>query len=128
MTENRIVTIDVSGADLKRALEAGLARLPNPSGGFPQVSGLTLEADARRPPGQRILSIQVGDAPLEDERIYRVATNDFLARGGDGYAPFRDAPPLLPAADSPLLAAEVIDYIKSQGTIRTSAQGRVVLR
>jgi 2',3'-cyclic-nucleotide 2'-phosphodiesterase (5'-nucleotidase family) len=125
---NRIVTIDVTGADLKRALEAGLARLPSPSGGFPQVSGLTLEADARRPPGERILWIKVGDAPLDDERTYRVATNDFLARGGDAYATFRDADPLLPVADSPLLATEVIDYIKSLGSIRTGAEGRVVLR
>jgi 5'-nucleotidase/UDP-sugar diphosphatase len=125
---NRIVTIEVTGADLKRALENGLAQLPNSGGRFPQVSGLTIEADVRRPPGERILSIKVGDAPLDDKRSYRVATNDFLARGGDGYATFRDAHPLLPPADSPLMAAEVIDYIKSLGTIRTGVQGRIVVR
>ena len=79
--DNRVVTIDISGADLKGAIENGLSQLPNPSGRFPQVSGLEIEADASRPPGSRILSIRVGNAPLEESKTYSVATNDFLARG-----------------------------------------------
>src|SRR5215472_6783564 len=39
--DNRVVAIDISGADLRRALENGLSQLPNPSGRFPQISGLT---------------------------------------------------------------------------------------
>ena len=88
---NRVVTLDITGAELKRALENGLTLLPNAAGRFPQVSGLTIEADAKRPAGSRIVSIKVGDAPLDEGKIYRVATNDFLARGGDGYTAFRDA-------------------------------------
>ncbi len=125
---NRVVTLDISGADLRRAIENGLAQLPNASGRFPQVSGLTIEADASRPAGARVMSIRVGNAPLEDSRIYRVATNDFLARGGDGYSMFRDAKQLLPASDSPLLANEVMDYVKSLGTIGTGVEGRIVLK
>ena len=52
---------------------------------MPQVSGLTIEADLSRPAGSRIVSIKVGGAPLSETRTYRVATNDFMARGGDGY-------------------------------------------
>ncbi len=74
--------------------------MPHSSGGFPQVSGLTVEADASRPPGSRILSVKVGAAPLDESKTYRVATNDYLARGGDGY-PFEDAKPLLPPEDFP---------------------------
>ena len=125
---NRVVTIDISGAELRRALENGLSLLPNPSGRFPQVSGLTIEADARRPAGSRIVSVKVGDAPLDEGRSYRVATNDFLLRGGDGYTAFRDGKLLLPADDSPLLSNDVIDYIVKLGTVRTGVQGRIVLR
>ena len=46
---NRVVTLQVNGAQIKAAIENGLSRLPMPSGGFPQVSGLTVEADASRP-------------------------------------------------------------------------------
>ena len=40
----------------------------------------------------------------------------------------RDAKPVLPPADSPTVAYEVIDYIKSIGTIRTGVDGRIVLK
>ena len=102
--------------------------MPSPAGGFPQVSGLTIEADPSRPPGSRVLSIKVGNAPLDENRMYRVATNDFLARGGDGYTMFRDATPVLPAADLPLLSTDVMDYIKEVGTVRMKVGGRIVLK
>ena len=95
---------------------------------FPQVSGLAIEADASRPAGNRIVSIRVGDAPLDERKIYRLATNDFMARGGDGYSVFRDAKPLLSALDAPLLSNAVIAHIKALGTVRTGADGRIVLR
>ena len=125
---NRLVTIDISGRDLKAAIENGLSQLPNPAGRFPQVSGLEIEADAGRPPGNRVLSIRVGDAPLDDGKSYSVATNDFIARGGDGYTMFRDAKPLLHASDSPLMANEVIDYVEHIGTVRSAGGGRIVLK
>jgi 5'-nucleotidase / UDP-sugar diphosphatase len=123
---NRIVTFEISGAELKRAIENGLAQWPRPGGRFPQVSGLAVEADASRPTGSRILSIKVANAPLDETRTYRVATNDFMARGGDGYTVFRDAKPLLPIADAPLVVSEVMNYIASLGTIRTGIEGRIV--
>jgi 5'-nucleotidase/UDP-sugar diphosphatase len=125
---NRLITLDVEGAVLKAALENGLARLPNPSGRFPQVSGLTVEADVSRPPGSRILSVKVGDAPLDLNRTYTFATNEFVARGGDDYTMLRDIEPVLPVADSPALAYEVIDYIVSVGTVRSAPEGRIVLK
>ena len=120
--------LDIGGAALKAAIENGLSRLPNPSGRFPQVSGLTIEADISRPPGSRVISVKVGDAPLDPARTYTLATNDFMARGGDDYTSFRDIEPVLPVADSPTLAYEVIDYIVSVGTVRTGVEGRIVVK
>ena len=125
---NRLVTLDMSGGALRAAIENGLSKLPSPSGRFPQVSGLEIEADVSRPAGNRILSIKVGGAPLDTSKTYSVATNDFMARGGDDYIAFRDAKLVLPPNDSPMLAYEVIDYIKSIGTIRTGVDGRIVLK
>jgi 2',3'-cyclic-nucleotide 2'-phosphodiesterase (5'-nucleotidase family) len=125
---NRAVTLDVTGAVLKAAIENGLSELPQPSGRFPQVSGLTVEADVSRPPGSRVTAIKVGDAPLDERATYRLATNNFLARGGDGYDMLRDAKPLLPIDDAPLMATEVMDYIKHTGTLRTPVQKRIVVK
>jgi 2',3'-cyclic-nucleotide 2'-phosphodiesterase (5'-nucleotidase family) len=125
---NRVVVIEITGAALRQAIENGLSQLPNGSGRFPQVSGMTIEADPSRPVGSRVISVKVGDAPLDDAKRYRVATNDFMARGGDGYEMFANAPRLLPDVDSPLLANEVMDYIRNAGTIRTTVAARIVLR
>ena len=86
-----------------------------------------IEADARRPAGSRIVSVKVGDAPLDEGRTYRVATNDFLLRGGDGYTAFRDAKPLLPADDSPLCPTTSWTTCVKLGTVRTGVEGRIVL-
>ncbi len=126
--DNRVVTVEIDGAELKAAIENGLSRLPKPAGGFPQVSGMTIEADASRPPGSRVVSIRVGDAPLDEKRMYRVATNDFLSRGGDGYEMFADASRLLPEPDAPLLANDVMVYIRRLGTVRTGVEGRIVVK
>jgi 5'-nucleotidase / UDP-sugar diphosphatase len=122
---NRVVTVEMSGRDLKRALENGLVQLPNSGGRFPQVSGIALEAELQRPAGERITKISVAGAPLVDDRTYRVATNDFIARGGDGYVTLRDAKRLLPDDDSPLLANQVMTHVRQLGTVRTAPEGRI---
>src|SRR5207342_3401408 len=67
---NRLVTSDVSGAVLTVAIENGLSKLPSPRGCFPQVSGLSIEADISRPPGSRIISVKVGNAALDPAKTY----------------------------------------------------------
>ena len=87
---NHLVALDVKGSDLRLAIENGLSRLPAAAGRFPQVSGMTVEFDPRQPAGSRVLTITVGGAPLDANKTYRVAVNDFMARGGDGYSLRRD--------------------------------------
>ncbi len=125
---NRTVMLEVTGRDIRAALENGLSVPPQGAGRFPQVSGLSLEADMTKPAGNRIISIKAGDALLDDQRTYRVSTNDFMARGGDGYVQFRDARRLLADNDSPILANEVMVYIRKIGTVKTGVEGRIVLR
>jgi 5'-nucleotidase/UDP-sugar diphosphatase len=125
---NRVVTIEITGAALRAAIENGLSRLPAAAGRFPHVSGMAVEYDARRAAGERVLTITVGGAPLDPSRTYRVATNDFMARGGDGYATFAAAKPLLPMDDAPLVANEVMVYLRELGTIRSTVDGRMKAR
>jgi 2',3'-cyclic-nucleotide 2'-phosphodiesterase (5'-nucleotidase family) len=125
---NRVVTLTLTGEELHQALENGLAQLPHSGGRFPQVSGISLIAEISRPPGQRIVSLTVAGTPLDPARRYRVATNDFLARGGDGYTAFAQAKPVLPIDDSPLLANEVMVYLRRIGTVHTGVEGRITLR
>ena len=82
---NTVVTMDLAGhqllALLEKALEAERTTL--------EVSGMTLLVDLRHPPGSRIVEAKVGGAPIDPSAVYTVATNNFLADGGDGQSIFR---------------------------------------
>jgi 2',3'-cyclic-nucleotide 2'-phosphodiesterase (5'-nucleotidase family) len=125
---NRTVLVKITGRALRAALENGLSVWPQGGGRFPQVSGLTIEVATARPAGSRIVSIKVGSVSLNATRVYAVAVNDFIARGGDGYVQFRDAKRVLPDKDSPLLANDVMVYLRKLGTVRTGVEGRILLK
>jgi len=125
---NRIVVLEMSGADLKRAIENGLSRLPQSAGRFPQVSGMAVEFELARPPGSRITAMRIAGAPLDEARTYRVATLDFLARGGDDYTMFAAARRITPDNDAPLMVNEVVEYLRKLGTAKTSVEGRMTGR
>jgi 2',3'-cyclic-nucleotide 2'-phosphodiesterase (5'-nucleotidase family) len=85
--ENTIVTMTLTGAEVRRALEEAL-RYERVT----QVSGLRYRFDFGAPDFHRVLSIQTADgAPLDEGRSYKVATNNFMAEGGDDYAAFSRA-------------------------------------
>ena len=89
--DNYLVAISLTGAQIKAALEHGVARLEEPLGSFPQVSGLTFTYSRSAPAGARVKDVTVGGRPLDPQKEYVVATNDYLVAGGDGYTVFGEA-------------------------------------
>jgi 5'-nucleotidase len=65
--------------------------------------------------------------PLDPERAYRIVTNNFLRRGGDGYAALRDG--ALEAYDTgPLLEEVVAAHLAAQSPAAPRLDGRITLR
>ena len=124
---NRALVLEVKGQTLRAAIEAGLAGAENEVGRFPQVSGMTIRADLTRPNGNRIVSLLVGGTPVEADRLYKLATNDFLARGGDGYAALVGARMLVGPNDALLVSRHVIEHIRKLGTVSAAIEGRIVV-
>ena len=122
---NKTILIEVSGADLRAALENGVSAVEDGGGRFPHVSGLTFSYDASKPVGERVTDIRVGDAPLEDAATFKLATNDFMGDGGDGYAMFIDKPRIIDANAGGLMAQQVIDYIDTAGSVAPAVEGRI---
>ena len=56
--------------------------------GYVVGAGLNYVYDCSLAPGKRLLSIKINGEPLEDSRFYSVATNSFLAFGGEGFSEF----------------------------------------
>lgn len=123
---NTTVVLKITGAMLKEALEIGVSQVEKTAGRFPQVSGLSFTYDAGKEPGSRVTAVSVGGAPLDMGKSYTVATNDYIAGGGDGYSVFAGAENLLDEASSRLLATQVIDHITSIGKVTSKIEGRIV--
>jgi 5'-nucleotidase / UDP-sugar diphosphatase len=122
---NKTILIEISGADLREALENGVSEVEDGGGRFPHVSGLSFSYDASKPAGERVVEVLVDGAPLKDAAMFKLATNDFLGRGGDGYAVFVDQPRIIDANAASLMAAQVIDHIAAAGTIAPAVEGRI---
>lgn len=126
--DNTLMVLQLRGRQLRAALEHGVARVGEQSGQFPQVSGLTMVYDPKRPAGKRVLSVKIGGKRLDPKAMYTLATNDFLADGGDGYAMLARAKRLIGANAGPHMAGSVVDYIKSKGTVSPKVEGRIVAK
>ncbi|MCM3135285.1 5'-nucleotidase C-terminal domain-containing protein [Paenibacillus polysaccharolyticus] len=119
---NQVVTLDVKGSDILAALENGVGSYPEPSGGFPQVSGITFKIDATATKGSRVHSVMVGDKALDPTATYTLATNDFTAVGGDEYTMFAkySTTGMYGALDEAL-----INYMQKLGAVDIKADGRI---
>ncbi len=122
---NKTVKIEITGEQLETALENGFANYPETDGRNPQISGMAVTVDLDKPVGERLLTVTVDGAPLDPARKYTVATNDFMARGGNDYTVFGEGTTLIAEADGKLMASDVIDYIAAKGTIAPKLEDRI---
>lgn len=90
---NSLAIMELSGAELKEALEHSVKDFPLANGGFLHFSGLFFNYDAKAPVGDRVLSVFSEEdgsyVDVEDAKMYKVATNTFTAKGGDGFDVFK---------------------------------------
>ncbi len=122
---NVLVKLEVTGAALLSALERSVAAYPQESGGFLQLSGATVAFDPARPAGERIVRVTVGGVPLDPARRYTVATNSYLARGGDGYTMLASGRVLVGPEDGPGLVEVLVEAIERAGAIAPRVEGRI---
>ena len=88
--DNRIATVHLTGAQVLDAVETGVK-----GDGCVQIAGLRYAFDRSRPRGERVVKLETaGGAPIDPKATYLVATNDFMAQGGDGFDVFAKGPDL----------------------------------
>lgn len=127
---NLTSTFSLSGADVWAALENGVSQVESGAGRFPQVSGLRFTWDGSKEAGKRIVSVDVWNKdsqtwePLDLEKVYYVASNDYMRKGGDGYSMF--AQNAMNAYDygdplDQILAA----YITAHSPVAPQTEGRI---
>ena len=94
---NKIAAFNLKGKDVRATLEYAVdyaighqTGIAASSGAFPYVGHLSYTYDGKLAKGSRITKLEVLDAngqwaPLDDEKIYRVGSNTYIAAGKDGY-------------------------------------------
>jgi 2',3'-cyclic-nucleotide 2'-phosphodiesterase (5'-nucleotidase family)/predicted AlkP superfamily phosphohydrolase/phosphomutase len=127
---NIVVTLQVNGAELKTMLENGVSAMPAVNGKFPQVSGLCFTYNISASAGSRVTGAvrQAADgsctgAPVDLTAVstYKIAENDFMAAGGDGYPIFTSR-----ATTQDIMDQVLADYITAHTPISPAIQGRIV--
>ena len=106
---NYLVTKKISGADLKsileKSLEMGANNLKayqegkqewpaNGGGSYLQIGGLKVTYDPSKSLDSRLVSVDIGGAPLDLDGTYTVVTNQFVASNASKYPELADKPEL----------------------------------
>jgi 2',3'-cyclic-nucleotide 2'-phosphodiesterase (5'-nucleotidase family) len=84
---NTIVAMDLTGKEVLEILEYALEK---GNRFLLEISGATVKYDKALEPGHRVVSVWIGEKPLDPAETYRVATSNFIADGGDGHVTFKD--------------------------------------
>jgi 5'-nucleotidase/UDP-sugar diphosphatase len=140
--DNYIVAIKLTGKQIREALEHGVSAVEEGEGRFPQVSGLVFKYSLSGKKGSRIKEISIAGRPIDLDREYTVATNDFLAVGGDGYKAFGEAiqssrdfsvvggmmkgEKVVYSDSGRWLRDVVVEYIKERKGIAPKMEGRII--
>ncbi len=116
---------ELPGSQVLAALENGVSQVEKGSGRFPQVSGMTFVYDPSAEAGKRVSEVMVAGAPLEAAKVYKVAVNDYILGGGDGYAALGGGRLITDTGAGALVANDVMAYVERQGMVKPGVEGRI---
>ena len=139
--ENTLVTLELTGQQLKEALEhsaqyfreyeqgKSLAELIDqrvPGYNFDMAAGVTYDIDLTKPFGQRIQNLKFKGRPLAPEQKLRVVTNNYRVNGGGNYTMYKGAPVVYRSSEE--VRELIIDWVEKHKTVPTqsNANWRIV--
>jgi 2',3'-cyclic-nucleotide 2'-phosphodiesterase/3'-nucleotidase len=132
--ENTLVTLELTGQQLKDALEHSaryfkeyqpgkslndLVDTRIPGYNFDVAQGVTYDLDVTKPFGQRILNLKFKGQPLSPTQKLRVVTNNYRVNGGGGFTMYKDAPVVY--RSSAEVRELIIDWVEKNKTVPTQA-------
>ena len=134
--ENTLVTLELTGQQLKEALEhsaqyfreyeqgKSLAELIDQrvaGYNFDMAAGVTYDIDLTKPFGQRIQNLKFKGRPLAPEQKLRVVTNNYRVNGGGNYTMYKGAPVVYRSSEE--VRELIIDWVEKHKTVPTQSNG-----
>ncbi len=119
--KNEVSIVQLKGKHIKQILEEQLSGPAHCSA----QSGLKMVINTDAPRGSRLVDVKMQDgSPLEDDRVYTVATEDKFADGSIGMYGFRKA---LSRKDTGVDIREMlIEAIEEKGKVTSGIDGRMI--
>ncbi|HEY0081074.1 MAG TPA: bifunctional UDP-sugar hydrolase/5'-nucleotidase [Pyrinomonadaceae bacterium] len=123
--ENTLVVIEVTGRQLKDALEHSAryfrayepGKSPSelvdekiPAYNFDIAEGVTYDLDLTKPFGSRIQNLRFKGQPVQPAQKFRLATNNYRVNGGGGYTMYKGAPVLQRSSEE--IRELIIDWVE----------------
>lgn len=121
---NQVTVIKVTGQDIQDALQHGAGKYPDANGGFPQVAGMTYTIEHK---GNKstVKDVKVNGENLNLKGEYTLATNDFMAIGGDDYTMFEGTEQVSLHGSMLDIVADYIAELSKNGPFDYKADGRI---
>ncbi len=133
---NLASTFEIKGSDLILVFEQGLSGIETNEGRFLQMAGARITYDPSKSAydymaktGGRIVSVEVSDSrggwmPLDEDAIYKVAANNYIRGGGDGYQALKELA-IDPYDNGPLDVDILSAYLKNHSPVSPGMEGRI---
>ena len=128
---NTLFVMDLTGAEIRAALENGVSQWEAGAGRFAHVSGLRYTFDLAQKAGSRVSKVEVGTAKdgfvaLDDSKVFKIVTNNFVAAGGDGFDSLKNAKGA--KLDTYLPDYSVMtEYFQFLKTVDAKVEGRITI-
>jgi 2',3'-cyclic-nucleotide 2'-phosphodiesterase/3'-nucleotidase len=132
--ENTLVTLELTGQQLKDALEHSARYFKDyqpgksvddlvdtriPGYNFDVAQGVSYDIDLTKPMGQRIQNLTFKGQPLSPNQKLRVVTNNYRLNGGGGFTMFKSAPVIY--RSSAEVRELIIDWVEKNKQVPTQA-------
>ena len=132
--ENTLVTVELTGQQLKEALEHSARYFKDyqpgksptdlidtriPGYNFDIAQGVSYDIDLTKPFGQRIQKLTFKGQPLSPTKKLRVVTNNYRVNGGGGFTMFQNAPVVY--RSSAEVRELIIDWVERNRIVPTQA-------
>lgn len=118
--KNQLVYVEHTGKEIRNILESMAA------GRFQVLGGVRVVAD-----GGKLVSAEIGGEPIDDDRIYGLATISFLLSGGDGLTLEQNARSVTVYKDVDVIDA-ILEHVYAETAagrpIEYKTDGRVVVK
>lgn len=124
--DDDVVTLSLTGAQLRAALELAVKDAPTASTRWLQSAGLTATYDASQAAGDRIANLRVKNREVADDDTFSVAMPLGLAKGGAGfYAIWNEAQSKTAKSANVSLSGAIARYFGARDEITPETKARL---